>query len=711
MANTRPPGHLTGPKDPEVTTPFTTAAKGAALRRMKQTQLGVRTAMTLTQAAAKGREEAKRKAEQEEAAKMAAAAALEAAEKEDAMEVEVVGLEGGGKEDETTGQRGYDSDDSPIARDLDKEMATSSGKKRRGGDLIHPNTDTPKAMTALRRTSYKPHSYSHPRVIIEGSARLGQEDKIKEFTDLIGALLSNGKMVDQHFAIVPVTIGAGRRDLREVKDIPANMTMLGGYVKISDKSLRAFERKSTPRPKDGKSVRKDTYLNDMIYFTLAIACDTEPREIISGISVEWMRAGGVGLYRKEIQAFNTMSPFVIFYLYNNTSVQTVMAEFRRMMEEAIKLLEEADGTDPLEMQGVPNFAFRKSFPKLPGAEPEEFAGLKPRQAAARKAWHVEMEVQHVHQFARLIETCKEVRLFDLIWGGHVMISEVVDYDSPPGDVKRVLKAAKKHTCFQVSMTGVQLYGITDLDTEVACVQTGEGDEEGGNLSLRAVLLRHLRTRDGSSPLFAEVHQKQSGGVVEAVVPNTQEAESMVGSLNRHMPAFLKHYLLYRGLPEDFVTRLIVASCCPTLVSEINTVRWDEKHLDLITTEDAEEEARLSAFEKSDWFMDLEQLHVSAKKKKHFTAPEALFNLDEVRSVKTLHAKNDEKRAAAWAEAEDYTSEEEHDSVSTTEAGKHDKSSQDLAVDTAVGTGDKSITWSPSSPSDGRPATQGAAGSG
>ena len=694
--------------DSEVTTPFTTAAKGAALRRMKQAQLGMRTTMTLTQAAAKIREE--RQAE-EEAAKKAAAEALAAAENEDAMEVEEAGLVGEGKEEE----RGYTSDDSPVGTDRsgEKEMGTPVGKKRRGGDLNHLTKATPTAAPALKRSTYTPHTHTFPRVIIEGSARLGQEDKIKEFTDLIGALLSNGKMVDGHFAIVPVIMGTGRKALTGVKDIPANMTMLGGYIKISEKSLRVFERKSNTRPtKDGKSVRGNSYPNDMIYFTLAIACDAEPGDIISGISVEWMRAGGVGLYQKGIQAFNTLSPFVIFYLYNNTSVQTVMGEFRRMMEDATKLLEEEGGSeDQATIHVVPNFAFRKSFPKLPGADPEDFAGLKPRQAAARKAWHLEMEVQHVQHFSRLIEKCKEVRLFDSIWGGHVMISEVVDYESPPGDIKRVLKTAKKHTCFQVSMTGVQLYGITDLDTEVACVRSKEGEEEGGTASLRAVLLRHLRTRDGSSPLFAEVHQKQSGGIVEAVVPNTAEADSMVGSLNRQMPAFLKHYLLYRGFPGDFVTRLISASCCPTLVGDINTVRWDEKNLDLITIEDAEEEARLSAFEKSDWFMDLEQLHVSAKKKKHFTAPEALFNLDEVQSVKTLHAKNDEKRAAARAEAEDYTSEEENESVYTPDAGNNDKSSQDLVEDTAAGTVDKSITWSPSSPSVGRPATRGAAGSG
>jgi hypothetical protein len=135
-------------------------------------------------------------------------------------------------------------------------------------------------------------------VIIEGLARLSQDNKVKEFMELIGTLLSNGKMVDRNLAIVSAIMGAGRKDLKEVKDIPTNMTLLDGYVKISKKSLRVFERKTmTKINKGAKLTRRDTgYPIDMIYFTLAIACNVEPREIISGISVEWMWAGGIGLY-------------------------------------------------------------------------------------------------------------------------------------------------------------------------------------------------------------------------------------------------------------------------------------------------------------------------------------------------------------------------------------------------------------------------------
>ena len=48
----------TTPKEKDAN-PFTTAAKGAAMRRMKQAQLGMKTTMTLAEAAAKGKEEEK----------------------------------------------------------------------------------------------------------------------------------------------------------------------------------------------------------------------------------------------------------------------------------------------------------------------------------------------------------------------------------------------------------------------------------------------------------------------------------------------------------------------------------------------------------------------------------------------------------------------------------------------------------------------------
>jgi hypothetical protein len=95
--------------------------------------------------------------------------------------------------------------------------------------------------------------------------------------------------------------------------------------------------------------------------------------------------------------------------------------------------------------------------------------------------------------------------------------------------------------------------------------------------------------------------------VEEVIPNTKEAKVMVGAINRQLLAFIKHYFLGKELNQDFVTWLVVAACCPVLAGESNRVKWDSEKLELITSDDAKDNARLAAFDNQEWYFDLNKL--------------------------------------------------------------------------------------------------------
>ena len=323
---------------------------------------------------------------------------------------------------------------------------------------------------------------------------------------------------------------------------------------------------------------------------------------------------------------------------------------------------------------------------------------------------MEMEVQYIQDFERLLEVCKDYGVFSF-WGDQVLISRVVDFDSPPGDIERMRVAAMRHTRYQCSMMVAQLYGIINLDAPVKVVADGEGSPE---LTLPQILPKYLRTRDGKFPLIAEIHQIRMNGPVEAVVPKAKVAEVVTTAMNRQMAAYLKFYLLDCELEEDLVIRLVVASCCPTLVSEINQYEWDEEKRELKSIKEAEDQSKLAQFEKADWYFDLEKISVSPQKKKdmEFTAPEALFNWDEAQSVNTLHAKNDARRAAARKRAEDISdSEEEENEGSEPMTHVNRKSPSDTENGKDGEDGNKSITWSPIGPSAGSHAGNSAAGGG
>jgi hypothetical protein len=64
-------------------------------------------------------------------------------------------------------------------------------------------------------------------------------------------------MVDSFFFINPVTIGGGKKDLRDAKDVPTNMTALGGCVKLSEQSIKMFQKKSAGLT--GANVKKKSW--------------------------------------------------------------------------------------------------------------------------------------------------------------------------------------------------------------------------------------------------------------------------------------------------------------------------------------------------------------------------------------------------------------------------------------------------------------------
>jgi hypothetical protein len=95
--------------------------------------------------------------------------------------------------------------------------------------------------------------------------------------------------------------------------------------------------------------------------------------------------------------------------------------------------------------------------------------------------------------------------------------------------------AQAHTNYQVSMVCKELMGVILLDEskEITHPTTGKSL---GNYSLRYVLLNYLKIKDGH-PMIAEAHQEDILQLTHIIIPNTPEAERMVGMMNKNLPAF------------------------------------------------------------------------------------------------------------------------------------------------------------------------------
>jgi hypothetical protein len=287
---------------------------------------------------------------------------------------------------------------------------------------------------------------------------------------------------------------------------------------------------------------------------------------------------------------------------------------------------------------LPALELRLQNPKLPRQDMSHLSKMSWWAQANRKAFHLECDRRFAANIKKLTQLVKEFDLVTKMWGKHTHISEVVDKDSTPSEIKRLIKVAQSHTNYQCSMFLEDIVGITNLDA-TAPIFEEVSNKFLGYPSLRQVLLRYLWLSDGRQ-LIAEAHQSDEiMGLVQAVIPNTPETKRMILMMNKNVPSYIGNVLRDQGMPETFLIELVRASCCPTQVSEMANCSWDSDNDTLMTHQEEAEEKNQVTLETALWFKnafaDLGSA-VDGKMQKPAPPPETLFNLEEDRSIKTVH---------------------------------------------------------------------------
>jgi hypothetical protein len=427
------------------------------------------------------------------------------------------------------------------------------------------------------------------------------------------------------------------------------MTMLSAYFKISaNKGRNPFEKQKVW--KNNKEVKGDAK-NPIIYFSMAFATDVEPEDLLVRISHEWHRRGGIMLKVKDLQSFDGETILCLFNVFTGTNKKTVLEELCEILSKAQALAQDNDPTDffwdPADLprhSDLPALELKLMNPKTPGQDTSQYNKLSWRVQANRKVLHVECDKRFSADIKRLAQMAKDYKLVAEMWGKHTHISEVVDKDSTPSEIRRLARVAQVHCNYQCAMVLEDVNGITNLNGHADLYE--EGMSSPLRFTLRKLLLQYLRLSDGGQ-LLAEIHQSSDVmGRVQAVIPNSPEAEQMILMMNKNFPAYVGNVLRDQGLPEPFLIELFRRSCCPTMLAEAESCKWDADSGILTTPRETEENNNLAELEKAAWYKDAFADLGAAKKGGLKPPPEALFNLDGDRSVKTIHHRNENRPAPA-----------------------------------------------------------------
>ena len=122
------------------------------------------------------------------------------------------------------------------------------------------------------------------------------------------------------------------------------------------------------------------------------------------------------------------------------------------------------------------------------------------------------------------------------------------------------------------------------------------------MTLREALYTFFKLKDGHS-LFAEIHARASGGV-DVVIPNTPEAEVMVGHMDKNLTCFFKQFLMSKNVDENFIDELMERGICAATIHESMTCTWDPETWEVTTKEEKERDEDYKTIEQAAWYQDL-----------------------------------------------------------------------------------------------------------
>jgi hypothetical protein len=156
-------------------------------------------------------------------------------------------------------------------------------------------------------------------------------------------LLKNGQLVDPKFAFCPVNMDSNGKKIFDHTGIPINMTMLSAHFKISNFGRNPFMKQKTWGK--GMSKGKEETKDPVVYFTMVIATDLDPHNVISRISHEWNHLGGTCLMIKDLQTIDSEVIVALFNVLTVNNKDTLKSELHKILVDAQERIQETDSLD------------------------------------------------------------------------------------------------------------------------------------------------------------------------------------------------------------------------------------------------------------------------------------------------------------------------------------------------------------------------------
>ncbi len=160
---------------------------------------------------------------------------------------------------------------------------------------------------------------------------------------------------------------------------------------------------------------------------MIFSSDVNPNTIVSRVTHEFCCVGGFYFCKKQLQCVETVTPFIIYYLYTFNDSATLHAELISLLDKAHQGFESNFMLhEEFDYMKIPEINIRQGVPKLTGQPGAQFRDYSREMQETQRAHLIECNVQAIPSLRLLINYIKDQKLATPIRGGYAHITKKVD---------------------------------------------------------------------------------------------------------------------------------------------------------------------------------------------------------------------------------------------------------------------------------------------
>ncbi len=426
------------------------------------------------------------------------------------------------------------------------------------------------------------------RLIVEFSMapnRATKDKRMTSFIKCVTALLGEMLYIDDMAMIAPIDITNNNEAsfIKSKADLPTNFTKLGKHIMISSGNW-VFNKKEKG--------------NNNVYTRFRLKSKIPTEAIINRVSFKFSCVGRKNIFKKQHQAMETETPLMLIFVCNGTDQGSILLDTRQMLDLAYDDIEQ-NRMMPEEFKNkdIPQFSLRLNVPCLPADTKQNTnKSYDHYKEQGKKAYHFEVAKEEVPYFKCLSGHAHHLRLDNKFFRKFAKFTATLGINAPMSDCVSLRCCIQGYLNFHLSLTYITLHGINMLDAS-EILRSPADKRTIAKLTLRDLLYRIKLV--SKAPLFLQLSQ-QSTGEVNAVIPNTPEAETMAEQMNVQIAAWC-HYYWKEMNPgsEQFYHKLSDRAFSQVLCHEISACTWDPELKAVISPRAQTKIAAIAEFEQQD----------------------------------------------------------------------------------------------------------------